>query len=77
VTIIAIDAFAAAGWHSAMTWTGQYQIIAPNTLKITEELGSTVVDYHIDGTRLVLSGHGLERLLGNAKPPQVLDETSQ
>jgi hypothetical protein len=77
VTISAIDAFAAAGWHSAMTSTGQYQVITPNTLKITEELGSTVVDYHIDGTRLVLSGDGLERLLGKAKPPQVLDETSQ
>jgi hypothetical protein len=77
VTISAIDAFAAAGWHSSTTSTGQYQVIAPNTLKITGELGSAVVDYHIDGTRLVLSGDGLERLLGKAEPPQVLDKTSQ
>jgi len=77
VTISAIDAFAAAGWHPATTSTGQYQVIAPNRLKITEELGSVVVDYHVDGTRLVLSGDGLERLLGKTEPPQVLDETSQ
>jgi len=77
VTISAIDAFAVAGWHPATTSTGQYQVIAPNTLKITEELGSTVVDYHVDGTRLVLSGDGLERLLGKTEAPQVLDETSQ
>ena len=77
VTISAIDAFAAAGWHSPTTSGEQYQVIAPNTLKITEELGSTVVDYHVDGTRLVLSGDGLERLLGKTQPPQVLDETSQ
>ena len=77
VTISAIDAFAAAGWHSPTTSTGQYQVIVPNTLKITEELGSVVVDYHVDGTRLVLSGDGLERLLGKTEAPQVLDETSQ
>jgi hypothetical protein len=77
VTISAIDAFAAAGWHSTPTSTGQYHVIAPNTLKITEELGSTVVDYHADGTRLVLSGDGLERFLGKTEAPQVLDETSQ
>jgi hypothetical protein len=77
VTITGIDAFAAAGWHPATTSTGQYQVIPPNRLKITEELSSTVLDYHIDGTRLVLSGDGLERLLGKTEPPQVLDETSQ
>lgn len=77
VMISAIDALAAAGWHTPTTSTGQYQVIAPNRLKITEELGSTVVDYHVDGTRLVLSGDGLERLLGKTEPPQVLDETSQ
>jgi len=77
VTISAIDAFAAAGWHPATTSTGKYQVIAPNRLKITEELGSTLVDYQVDGTRLVLSGDGLERLLGKTEPPQVLDETSQ
>jgi hypothetical protein len=78
VTISAIDALAAAGWgHPTTTSTGQYQVIAPNTLKITEELGSAVVNYHVDGTRLVLSGDGLEQLLGKTEPPQVLDETSQ
>ena len=77
VTISAIDAPAAAGWHPATTSTGQYQVIAPNRLKITEELGNAVVDYHIEGTRLMLSGDGLEQLLGKTEPPQVLDGTSQ
>ena len=75
--VVRRPAFAAAGWHPATRSTGQYQVIAPNRLKITEELGGTVVDYHVDGTRLVLSGDGLERLLGKTEPPQVLDETSQ
>lgn len=77
VTISAIDAFAAAGWHSPTTSTDQYQVAAPNRLKITEELGSAVVDFHIDGTRLVLCGDGLEQTLGKAEPPQALDETSR
>lgn len=78
VTISAIDAFAAAGWHSPTTSTGEYQVIAPNRLKVTEELGSAVLDYHIDGTQLVLSGDGLAQLLGNkTEAPQELDKTSQ
>jgi hypothetical protein len=77
VTISAIDALAAAGWHSLTTSTGQYQVIAPSRLKITEELGSTVLDYEIDGTRLVLSGDGLTQLLGKSEPAQTLDKTSQ
>lgn len=78
VMISAIDALAAVGWHSPTTSTGQYQVIAPSRLKITEELGSAVLDYHIQGTRLVLSGDGLAQLLGNkSEAPQVLDKTSQ
>jgi len=65
------------GWHSATTSTGQYQVIASNKLKITEELGSAVLDYHVDGARLVLSGDGLEQILGKAEPPQTLNKTSQ
>lgn len=75
VTISAVDALAAAGWHPQTTSTGQYEVIAPNKLKITEPLGSTVLDYHIDGTALVLSGGGLAQLLGKAAPPQALDKT--
>jgi hypothetical protein len=77
VTIDAIDSFAATGWHSPTTSTGQYQVITPNRLKITEELGSTMLDYHIDGTQLVLSGDGLAQLLGEAEAAQTLDKTSQ
>ena len=77
VTISAFDTFAAAGWHSPTTSTGQYQVIAPNRLKITEELGSAVLDYHADGARLVLSGDGLAQLLGRGEPPQILEKTSQ
>ncbi len=76
-TIRAIDAFAAAGWHSLTTSAGQYEVIAPHRLKITEELGSAVLDYHVDGARLVLSGDGLTQLLGKAEAPQILDKTSQ
>jgi hypothetical protein len=75
VTISDIDALAAAGWHRQTTSTGQYEIIAPGKLKITEELGSTVLDYRVDGTRLVLSGEGLSQLLGKPAPPQTLDRT--
>jgi hypothetical protein len=77
VTISAIDTFAAAGWQSPTTSTGQYQVIAPNRLKITEELGSAVLDYSIDGTQLILSGDGLAQLLGKSEPAQTLDKTSQ
>jgi hypothetical protein len=77
VTINAIDAFAATGWHSPTMSTGQYQVVTPNRLKITEELGSAMVDYHIDGTQLVLSGDGLAQVLGKDEPPQTLDKTSQ
>jgi hypothetical protein len=77
VTISAIDTFAAAGSHSPTTSTGQYEIIAPDRLKITEELGSAVLDYHVDGAELVLSGDGLAQLLGRGEPPQILDKTSQ
>jgi hypothetical protein len=77
VTISAIDTLAAAGWHSPTMSTGQYQVIAPNRLKITEELGSAMLDYHIDGTRLVLSGDGLAQLLGKPEARQALDKTSQ
>ena len=55
----------------------QYQLITPNRLKITEEFGSAMLDYHIDGTRLMLSGDGLAQLLGKAESPQTLDKTSQ
>ena len=75
VTISAVDALAAAGWHPQATSSGQYDVIAPNKLKITEELGSTVLDYHINGTQLVLSGDGLAQLLGKAEPAQALDKT--
>ncbi len=75
VTISAVDALAAAGWHRQTTSTGQYEVVAPNKLKITEELGSTVLDYRADRMQLVLSGDGLAQLLGKAEPPQVLDKT--
>lgn len=74
ITLSVVDALAAAGWHSATTSTGQYDVIAPDKLKITEELGSVVLDYHIDGTQLVISGDGLARLLGKAASPQTLDQ---
>lgn len=77
VTIGAVDALAAAGWHPQTTSTGQYEIIAPDKLKITEGLGSVVLDYHIDGTRLILSGHGLAQLLGKDEPPQALEKSAQ
>ena len=77
VTINAVDALAAAGWHRQTTSTGQYQVIAPGKIKITEELGSAVLSYHVEGTQLVLSGDGLAQLLGRAEPPQRLDKTSQ
>lgn len=77
VIINAIDTFAAAGWHSPTTSTGQYQVITPNKLKITEELGSAMLEYHMDGTRLVLSGDGLAQLLGKREASQALDKTSQ
>jgi hypothetical protein len=77
VTINAIDAFAATGWHSPTTSTGEYQVVTPNRLKVTEGLGSTMLEYHINGTRLVLSGDGLAQLLGKAEPLQTLDKTSQ
>jgi hypothetical protein len=77
VSISAIDTFAAAGWQSPTTSTGQYQVIAPGRLKITEELGSAVLDYHVDGARLVLSGDGLAQLLGRGEPPQILEKTSR
>jgi hypothetical protein len=77
VTISAIDAFAATGWHSPTTTNGEYQVVTPNRLKITEELGSAVLDYHADGARLVLSGDGLAQLLGRGEPPQILEKTSQ
>ncbi|MHB8432266.1 MAG: hypothetical protein ACYDCA_01435 [Candidatus Tyrphobacter sp.] len=75
VTISDVDTLAAAGWHRQTTSTGQYHVIAPGKLKITEELGSTVLDYHIDGTRLILSGDGLAEVLGRPEPPQVLDKS--
>jgi len=34
--ISAIDALAAAGWHSPTTSTGQYQVIAANTQVLDE-----------------------------------------
>jgi hypothetical protein len=77
VTIGVVDALAAAGWHPQTTSTGQYEIIAPEKLKITEQLGSVVLDYHIDGTRLILSGQGLAQLLGKDEPPQALEKSAQ
>ena len=50
---------------------------SPNRLKITEELGSAVLDYDMDGTRLVLSGDRLAQLLGKREVPQTLDKASQ
>lgn len=76
VTISVVDALAAAGWHRQTTSSGQYQVIAPDKVKITEELGSAVLDYHIEGTQLVLSGDGVAQLLGRAEPPQTLNKTS-
>lgn len=69
-----VDTLAATGWHPQTTSTGQYDVIAPDKLKITEELGSVVLDYHIDGTQLVLSGDGLAQLLGKDASPQTLDK---
>ena len=77
VTINAIDTFGAAGWHSPTTSSGQYEVITPNRLKITEEFGSAVLDYQVDGARLALSGDGLAQLLGRGEPPQILEKTSQ
>jgi hypothetical protein len=77
VTISVVDALAAAGWHRQTSSTGQYEVIAPNKLKITEELGSTVLDYHVEGTQLVLSGDGVAQLLGKSQPPQVFDKVGQ
>jgi|ERR1700680_296468 len=77
VTIGVVDALAAAGWHPQTTSTGQYEIIAPEKLRITEQLGSVVLDYHIDGTHLTLSGHGLAQLLGKDEPPQALEKSAQ
>lgn len=77
VTITVVDALAAAGWHRQATSSGQYELIALDKVKVTEELGSAVLDYHIDGAQLVLSGDGLAQLLGRAEPPQTLDRTSQ
>jgi len=77
VTIGVIDALAAAGWHRHTTSTGTYEVIAPNKLKITETLGSAVLDYQVDNTRLILSGHGLAELLGRDVPPQVLAKGGQ
>lgn len=76
VTISDVDALAAAGWHRQTTSTGQYEIVAPGRLKIAEELGSTVLDYHVDGTQLILSGDGLAQVLGKAEPAQVLDKSN-
>jgi hypothetical protein len=77
VTIGAVDALAAAGWHPPTTSTGRYEIIAPNKLKISEDLGSVVLDYRVDGTHLTLSGQGLAQLLGKDEPPQALEKTGQ
>jgi hypothetical protein len=77
VTIDVTDALAAAGWHRQTTSTGTYEVIAPSKLKITETLGSAVLDYQVDNTRLILSGHGLAGLLGRDEPPQVLDKASR
>jgi hypothetical protein len=74
VTIEFVDALAAAGWHKQTTATGQYAVIEPGELKLTEELGSAVLEYRIDGTRLTLSGHGLVRVLGRDASPQALDK---
>lgn len=74
VTIELVDALAAAGWHRQTTATGEYAVIAPGELKLTEELGSAVLEYRIDGTRLTLSGHGLVRVLGSDVLPQALDK---
>ena len=74
ITVSAVDALAAAGWHPQTTSTGQYEVIAHGKLKITEDAGSAVLDYRIDGTQLVLSGDGLAQLLGKATPPQTLDK---
>jgi hypothetical protein len=76
VTISDVDALAAAGWHHQATSTGQYEIVAPSKLKITEELRSTVLDYHVDGTKLILSGDGLARVLGKPELPQALDKAA-
>jgi hypothetical protein len=76
VTISDVDALAAASWHHQTTSSGQYEVIAPGKLKITEELGSTVLDYHVDGTQLILSGDGLAQVLGKTEPPQALDKAA-
>ena len=77
VTISALDALAAAGWHRQTKSTGTYEVIAPNKLKITEELGSAELDYQVDGAHLTVSGHGLAQLLGKDEPPQALDKAAQ
>ena len=77
VTMSDVDALVAAGWHHQTTSTGQYEIIAPGKMKITEELGSAVLDYRVDDNRLILSGEGLSQLLGKPMPPQTLDRESK
>lgn len=74
IALSVVDTLAAVGWHPQTTSTGQYDVIAPDKLKITEDLGSVVLDYHIDGTQLLLSGDGLAQLLGKAASPQTLDK---
>jgi hypothetical protein len=77
ITITVIDAL--VNWHPQhpeTTSTGQYEVLSPNELKITEGLGSVVVDYRIAGTKLVLSGDGVAQLIGirTNQPPQTLDK---
>ena len=72
MTINAIDALAAAGWHPQTASTGQYEVIAPGKLKLSEAVGAAVVDYQIHDARLILSGHGLAQVLGTETAPQAL-----
>jgi hypothetical protein len=75
MTVDTIDALAAAGWYPQSESTGQYEVTAPGKLKLTEELGSAVLDYRIDGAKLMLAGHGLAGVLGKETVAQELDKS--
>ena len=75
VTITTLDALGAVGWHPQSASTGQYEVIAPGKLKLTGTAGAAVLDYRIESRRLVLSGDGLEQVLGAKTARQTLDRS--
>lgn len=75
LTITTLDVLGAAGWHPQSASTGQYELIAPGKLKLTETAAAAVLDYRIESSRLVLSGDGLVQVLGAEAAPQTLDRS--